>query len=60
MGKYCSTSRGLTLKGFKEFWKDKIKELGVAIAWQWLDKLGYDGDLYSTLSRSFIFTLHCD
>jgi hypothetical protein len=22
LGKYCSTERGLTEKGFKEFWKD--------------------------------------
>lgn len=26
--------------------------------WKWLDKLGYDRDLYSVRSRSFLLTVH--
>lgn len=60
IGKYCSTEKGLTLKGFKEFWKDSIKENDAAKIWQWLSKLGYDRELYSSFSRSFILTMHSD
>lgn len=60
MNKYCSTDKGLTLKGFKEFWKDSIKAHGEAQIWEWLAKLGYDRDLYSSFSRSFILTMHSD
>ena len=60
MNKYCSTDKGLTLKGFKEFWKDSIKAHGEAQIWDWLAKLGYDRDLYSSFSRSFILTMHSD
>jgi len=57
---YCSTSRGLTLKGFKEFWRDQIKEKTEATVWEWLRKLGYDRDFYGNQSRSFILTMHSD
>ncbi len=60
LGKYCSTDRGLTEKGFKEFWKDQIRERGEAEIWEWLKKLGYDHDLYSSFSRSYILTMHSE
>ena len=61
--KYCSTSRGLTLRGFKQFWKHSIEQQmseGNVAIWQWLENLGYDRDLYSVRSRVFILTLHCE
>lgn len=58
--KYVSTDRGLTLKGFKDFWADSIKENGETTIWQWLGKLGYDRELYSNFSRSFIMTMHSE
>jgi hypothetical protein len=60
LSKYCSTDRGLTLKGMKEFWKDAIKEHGDAQIWQWLKNLGYDRELYSSFSRSFILSMHSE
>jgi len=43
--KYCSTPSGLTLKGFKEYFKDEVKEKGKETVFQWLLKLGYDEEL---------------
>ena len=60
LAKYCSTDKGLTLKGFKEFFKDQVKTQGDEQIWQWLGKLGYDRELYSSFSRSFILTMHSD
>jgi hypothetical protein len=60
LGKYTSTDRGLTLKGFKEFWKASIKEHSEAQVWVWLRELGFDHEFYSSFSRSFIFTIHCE
>jgi hypothetical protein len=60
IAKYISTDKGLTLKGFKDFWKDSLKANGVSKIWDWLNKLGYDKELYSSFSRSFIFTIHSD
>lgn len=58
LGKFCSTDRGLTLKGLKDFWKEQVKALGEAEIWEWLKKLGYDREFYSSFSRSFILTMH--
>lgn len=60
MKKYCSTPGGLTLKGFKEFFKESVKSLGAPAVVGWLSKLGYDEELYSSFSRSFILTLHSE
>ena len=59
-GKFCSTSRGVTLKGFKEFWKAKVAEIGEEKVRNALNKLGYDQEFYSYNSRTFIFTAHSD
>jgi calpain-15 len=58
--KYCSTDKGITLTGFKEFFRDAIKEQGEEAIWSWMDSLGYDRDLYSVKSRTFLLTLHSD
>ena len=50
----------MTLKGFKEFWKDSIKKQGEDTIFEWLAKLGYDKELYSSFSRSFIITMHSE
>lgn len=61
LGKYCSKGKGLTLKGFKEFFKNAVmQEPGEQRVREWLAKLGYDSELYSTFSRSFILTMHSD
>jgi len=60
LSKYTSKELGLTLKGFKDFWRDSLKTLGEAKLREWLDKMGYDQDLYSSFSRSFIFTMHSE
>ena len=58
--KYTQKDNGITLKGFKDWWKDQIREKSEADVWSWIDKLGYDRELYSKFSRSFIMTLHSD
>ena len=58
--KLCSTSRGITLKGFKEFWRAKVEEIGEGDARAALNRLGFDQELYSYNSRTFIFTAHSD
>lgn len=60
LGKYCSTPQGLTLKGFKEYFKDQVRAQGEDKIWDWMSKLGYDRELYSSFSRSFILTMHSD
>ena len=45
--KYCSSSRGVTYRGFKDFWRNSILDYGEQTIWNWLENLGYDRDLYS-------------
>lgn len=58
--KYCSSNRGITLRGFKEFWRDSIRDYGEETISGWLENLGYDQDLYSVRSRCFVLTLHSE
>ncbi|CAI2386182.1 unnamed protein product [Moneuplotes crassus] len=58
--KYCSSNRGITLRGFKEFWRDSIKTYGTQTIFGWLENLGYDQDLYSIRSRCFVMTMHSE
>lgn len=58
--KYCSTTRGITFRGFKDFWHNSINSYGEQTIWSWLENLGYDRDLYSVRSRVFVLTLHCE
>lgn len=38
--------------------KDMINTLGEEAVWKWFEKLGYDRDLYSIRSRTFLVTVH--
>jgi hypothetical protein len=55
---YNSTDKVLTLQGFKEWWQAEIKNVGEEPVWGYLEKLGYDRDLYSVRSRRFNITFH--
>jgi hypothetical protein len=58
LSKHTSTENALTLAGFKEWWISEIDQQGPDAIWAYLDKLGYDKDLYSTRSRRFNITFH--
>ncbi len=58
--KFCSTSKGLTYRGFRDFFVNSIREQGEATVWDWLDSLGYDRELYPGRSRTFIISFHSD
>eukprot|EP00826_Nyctotherus_ovalis_P005374 TRINITY_DN11210_c0_g1_i2.p1 TRINITY_DN11210_c0_g1~~TRINITY_DN11210_c0_g1_i2.p1 ORF type:complete len:481 (+),score=72.93 TRINITY_DN11210_c0_g1_i2:399-1841(+) len=58
--KYCSHSKGLCFRGFKEFFLKSLKELDETIIWDWLENLGYNKSLFPVRSRTFILTLHSD
>lgn len=56
--RFNSYEDALTLKGFKDWWKQQLLSEGEATIWQWLEKMGYDRDLYSLRSRIFTVTFH--
>eukprot|EP00357_Protocruzia_adherens_P011223 CAMPEP_0115030694 /NCGR_PEP_ID=MMETSP0216-20121206/37993_1 /TAXON_ID=223996 /ORGANISM="Protocruzia adherens, Strain Boccale" /LENGTH=823 /DNA_ID=CAMNT_0002408007 /DNA_START=44 /DNA_END=2515 /DNA_ORIENTATION=+ len=56
--KYCSSNKGLSYRGFLDFWQDSIEQNGEEKIWKWFEALGYDRDLYSIRSRCFILTVH--
>ncbi len=58
--KFCSTGRGLTLKGFKQWFKEEVPKRTEEKVFEWLSKLGYDKELFSSFSRSFIVTFHSE
>lgn len=58
--KYTSSNRGVTLRGFKDFWRESIKTYSEDVIFSWLENLGYDQDLYSVRSRCFVLTLHSE
>ena len=67
LSNYSSNESGLTLQGFMEFWRTNISEFRQSMGpsgdqhiLQWLDNLGYDKDLYSVRSRSFVMTFHSE
>lgn len=55
---YASSSKGISLIGFIQFWHDKTKQLGDEAMYGWLESLGYDRSLYSIRSRCFILNVH--
>jgi calpain-15 len=57
---HCSTGRGLTCKGLKTFFASQFSELSTEEAYKQLANIGYDQQLYSSFSRSFILSLHSD
>ena len=61
LASYCSKGKGLTLKGFKEYMREAVeKSPGEEKVRDWLAKLGYDSELYSSFSRSFILTFQTE
>jgi hypothetical protein len=56
--KYCSSTKGLTLNGFIQFWGDSTRKLGEETVFGWLEELGYDRSLFSMRSRVFILSIH--
>eukprot|EP01017_Pseudomicrothorax_dubius_P043528 TRINITY_DN7268_c0_g4_i1.p1 TRINITY_DN7268_c0_g4~~TRINITY_DN7268_c0_g4_i1.p1 ORF type:complete len:818 (-),score=145.97 TRINITY_DN7268_c0_g4_i1:98-2551(-) len=60
LSKYSSSSKGISLRGFLEFWKDALLKYGEEQIRGWFELLGYDQTLFSNRSRSFIVTLHSE
>lgn len=64
LAKFHSTLKGVTLQGFKDYFKHLVNETRASYGssdeqvWQWLENLGYDRDLYSVRSRCFMLTCH--
>jgi len=58
LDKYNSNDQGLTLKGFLQWWKAQIIAEGESVVWVWLEKLGYDRDLFSVRSRLLTLGVH--
>ena len=49
------------MKGFKEFFRESVSGApGEEKVREWLAKLGYDAELFSSFSRSFILTFHSE
>lgn len=48
------------MRGFKEFWRESIRNHGEETIFGWLENLGYDEDFYSVRSRCFVLTLHSE
>ncbi len=53
-----SPDGGLTLRGFKDWWKTQLINEGESSIWQWLELLGYDRDFYSVRSRILTMNFH--
>jgi hypothetical protein len=53
LARFNSHEGALTLRGFKDWWKQQLFAQGQPQIWQWLEKLGYDRDFYSNRSRVF-------
>jgi hypothetical protein len=49
---------GLDKRAFLNFWKGLIKLNKEPIVWRYLEKLGYDRDMYPVESRNFMLVLH--
>lgn len=58
LDQFSATGKGLTLYGFRQFWKRSLSEYGEETIYKWLHSLGYDRSLYSLRSRVFILTIH--
>ena len=41
-----------------DYFRDSIMTLGEEAIWKWFEKLGYDRDLFSIRSRTFLLTIH--
>ena len=61
LNKYQSFMNGITEKGFIDFFKDVyLSKNGKEEIYKWLNKLGYDKDLYPLKSRCFMIAFHTE
>ena len=61
LNRYQCYSHGITEKGFIDFFKDiYISKNGKEEIYNWLNKLGYDKDLYPLKSRCFMITFQTE
>eukprot|EP00340_Litonotus_pictus_P004981 CAMPEP_0170517410 /NCGR_PEP_ID=MMETSP0209-20121228/3415_1 /TAXON_ID=665100 ORGANISM="Litonotus pictus, Strain P1" /NCGR_SAMPLE_ID=MMETSP0209 /ASSEMBLY_ACC=CAM_ASM_000301 /LENGTH=788 /DNA_ID=CAMNT_0010802657 /DNA_START=138 /DNA_END=2504 /DNA_ORIENTATION=+ len=60
LGKFTSSSEGITEKGFISFFVENLLTGGEKQIWSWLENLGYDQGLYPLRSRCFMLTFHSD
>ena len=58
--RFSGQPSGLTLTGFKKYLTHVIQNDGEAVMWDWLNRLGYDQDLYSLKSRVIVVTWHSE
>lgn len=56
--KFCSNENGVNRRGFNQFFKAAVAAHGEPAVWRWLERWGYDRELYSQESRSFMLTFH--
>ena len=61
LNRYQSYLNGITEKGFIDFFKDTyLSRNGKEEIYNWLNKLGYDRDLYPLKSRCFMISFHSE
>ena len=60
LSKYCSTQRGITLRGLKQMFKDLLTKEGEESILKMLSALGYDSNLCNSKSRMFLLSFHTD
>jgi len=58
LSKFNSNEKAITLKGFKQWWRQELDNTSAETVFAHLAKLGYDKDLYSLRSRRFNITFH--
>lgn len=58
LAKCNSTTSGMTALGFKEWWINQLEMNGPEKIWKYIEKLGYDRDLYALRSRLFNISFH--
>lgn len=57
---YSSTRNGITEEGFLALMEQRCTLKGEPHLWMFLERLGYDRELYSNSARSFVLCLYCD
>jgi len=57
---YSSTPQGLTREGFVELMLAQTQEKGEAVVRAWLERWGYGKDLFSSKSRAYVLSVHCE
>ncbi len=65
MPKYCSTSTssgtgGVNERGFIQFIKEAVGKYGEKGVWKWLEKWGYDQEMYNNECKCFMISIHSE